>query len=180
MRKKILSKDSILDAAIQIIKEENLDKCSMRNVAKSLGVAVGTLYNYYPSHDLLLEDLFNKSWQKTFKRMDGKITAENTCEKNIEIFIKILKEDIKNRKGIGRAVLGNNPNISAKFTESQLAININELLFSIIKHEKRYSHLAEKEIKAISQWMALIIIHQISSDALDDQLFLKELYSRFL
>ncbi len=55
MRKKILDNKDVLDVAELIIEKEGLDKCTMRRIARELGIAIGTLYNYYKPREALLK-----------------------------------------------------------------------------------------------------------------------------
>ena len=45
----------------------------MREVAESSGVAVGTIYNYFPSKDILVGSIMAKDWMISLKNM------ENNC-----------------------------------------------------------------------------------------------------
>ena len=66
MRNKISSKEAIIATGEKIIMEEGLAKCSIRRIAKELSLAVGTIYNYYPSREELLLQVFHVSWEKSF------------------------------------------------------------------------------------------------------------------
>jgi AcrR family transcriptional regulator len=101
MRNKLISKVLIIKAAEDIIKAEDVKALSVRKLAVSLNVCVGTIYNYFPSLDVILEEVFISSWNNTQKNLLN-ILGENinTKEKYKKIVYK-LDEDISNRKGIG-------------------------------------------------------------------------------
>ena len=50
--------DAILDAAEQVIAERGLERAAMTEIAGRAGVAVGTVYNYFPDRDGLVAALF--------------------------------------------------------------------------------------------------------------------------
>ena len=50
--------EGILDAAEQVISERGLARASMSEIASAAGVAVGTVYNYFPDRDGLVSALF--------------------------------------------------------------------------------------------------------------------------
>ena len=50
--------EAILDAAEQVVGERGLEAASTAAIAARAGVAVGTLYNYFPDRERLLASLF--------------------------------------------------------------------------------------------------------------------------
>ena len=48
MNRSVTSKEDILAAARQLLLEEGSGALGMRNVAAACGVAVGSIYNYFP------------------------------------------------------------------------------------------------------------------------------------
>ncbi len=61
-------KQLILDEAKKILYSEGYAKLSMRNISKACGIALGTIYNYYPTkHDLvigMMADYWNANMNK--------------------------------------------------------------------------------------------------------------------
>jgi AcrR family transcriptional regulator len=53
--KTALTRERIVDAAVDLIEEEGIEALSMRRVAARLGVAAMSLYNHVPSKDALLD-----------------------------------------------------------------------------------------------------------------------------
>lgn len=62
MSKQIISQQDILEAGKQIIQAQGLQAITMRSVAKACHIAVGSLYNYYPSKGCLLIDIMTSIW----------------------------------------------------------------------------------------------------------------------
>lgn len=55
-----LNRDTIIAAALALIDREGLDKCSLRNLASSLGVYPTAIYWYVSSRELLLSEVLAK------------------------------------------------------------------------------------------------------------------------
>lgn len=66
MSQRITSKDIILEQALLIAKKEGVDKLSMRKLASACGIAIGSVYNYYPDKDALVTALAEEFWNSIF------------------------------------------------------------------------------------------------------------------
>lgn len=55
-----LSRDRILECAVQVADRDGLDAASLRRVASELGVHVTSLYNHLPTKDALLDGLVER------------------------------------------------------------------------------------------------------------------------
>jgi len=73
---------AILDAAEAVIADRGLDGASTAAIASRAGVAVGTLYNYFPDRDALIDSLFDVRRAEILPRLHdalraaGKLPAE--------------------------------------------------------------------------------------------------------
>lgn len=63
-------RDLILEKAEEMMKESDYKSFSARNLANACGIAVGTIYNYFPSMDELLMTIITENWRKTFEETD--------------------------------------------------------------------------------------------------------------
>ena len=54
MNQRVTSTDLILEKALLIAKREGVDKLSIRKLATACGIAVGSVYNYYPDKHVFL------------------------------------------------------------------------------------------------------------------------------
>lgn len=52
-----LTKEEVVREALRLIEEDGVEACSMRNVAKRVGVTAMALYSYVPSRDALLNEV---------------------------------------------------------------------------------------------------------------------------
>lgn len=55
----LLDQDKIRDAALALIDTQGLEKLSMRNLAKSLGVQAASLYSHYPNKGAVMDAVAN-------------------------------------------------------------------------------------------------------------------------
>lgn len=67
--------EAILDAAEEVAAERGLEATSTAAIAERAGVAVGTLYNYFPDRESLLGSLFKVRRTAILPRMDAAAEA---------------------------------------------------------------------------------------------------------
>lgn len=63
------ARERILDAARETLASDGYRALSMRALARRVGVAPGTLYNYFPSKDDIVATLALADWSETIERM---------------------------------------------------------------------------------------------------------------
>lgn len=66
MNKEITSKEDILQVCRGIAASQGFGTFTMRTVAKECGIALGTLYNYYPNKEELLIATVKSIWEEIF------------------------------------------------------------------------------------------------------------------
>ena len=66
MRQRVTTTDLILEQALEIAKKEGVDKLSIRKLAASCGIAIGSVYNYYPDKDTLVTAVAENFWNNIF------------------------------------------------------------------------------------------------------------------
>lgn len=93
--------ERIYDAALQLFGDKGYDKVEMKMIAKQAGIAVGTLYNYYPNKENLFVNVFNKSWKETFRKLDIVLKGEEPTRSKIRSYLATLYDDVLNRNGLG-------------------------------------------------------------------------------
>lgn len=65
-----ISKEKILVISREIVAEEGLNSLSIRKLAARCDLAVGSIYNYFPSKDDLLIETIESVWEDIFKIED--------------------------------------------------------------------------------------------------------------
>lgn len=76
----VISKDQILDAAYEIATTQGLGALSIRAVATACGVAVGTVYNSYPTKSDLVNDVVGRFWQRALSGCMGTANGGEEAE----------------------------------------------------------------------------------------------------
>jgi len=92
-------KQLILDNAKNILYSEGYSNLSIRNVAKASGLAVGTIYNYYPTKKDLVIEMMIEYWGECFKSLEIITNSQTTLYvklfkifSELNIFISTFKE----------------------------------------------------------------------------------------
>ena len=70
MNRRVSSRDKILEKAMQIAKKEGVDKLSIRKLSSACGIAIGSVYNYYPDKDALVLAMAEEFWNTIFADQD--------------------------------------------------------------------------------------------------------------
>lgn len=66
MNKSVTSKEELLAAAKHIVYQEGLDQLNIRRLAKECGIALGSVYNYFPSKSDLIFGVIEDFWMHMF------------------------------------------------------------------------------------------------------------------
>lgn len=64
----VTSKEEILEASRQLIREKGWPAVNIRSVAATCGVSVGSIYNYFDSKAALVGDTVESIWREIFRR----------------------------------------------------------------------------------------------------------------
>ncbi|MBD7911849.1 MULTISPECIES: TetR/AcrR family transcriptional regulator [Clostridium] len=76
-------KESILSYAKEIVLTQGIENLTMREVSKKSGIAVGTIYNYFPTKSILTIELIENYWYEYLNIVDD-------IDKNFDdLFIKL-------------------------------------------------------------------------------------------
>lgn len=91
MNKAATSREQLLDQAKKIVYAEGISKLSIRRVAEECGVAIGTVYNYYPAKSDLILAVMEEFWRNVFHGQE--FPADSSCflESYEEIFYRMKK-----------------------------------------------------------------------------------------
>lgn len=68
MNKVVTSKEELLVVAKEIVAEQGIEHLSIRTIAKRLHIAVGSIYNYFPSKSDLLLAIVEDFWKRVFHK----------------------------------------------------------------------------------------------------------------
>ncbi len=87
-------RERIISELEKLMIEEGSD-LTLRNLAGRAGVAVGTIYNYFPDKDDLLRALFQREWLQTLHRIREALKAPAEDEERVFHLVSIVYEDSK-------------------------------------------------------------------------------------
>ena len=80
-------KQLILDNAKNILYNEGYSNLNIRSVAKACNLAVGTIYNYYPSKKELVIEMMVEYWKECFRVFESIIdSTDSLYEKLFKMF----------------------------------------------------------------------------------------------
>ena len=71
-------REQLLLTARAQIKQNGYAKTTIRSVAAECGIAVGTVYNYFPSKDMLIASFMAEDWRACFEAMQQGENAPKT------------------------------------------------------------------------------------------------------
>lgn len=83
-------RENIIEQARIQIMERGYSSMSIRSIAKACGIAAGTVYNYFPSKEMIIASFMADDWKKTIFNMQEKTQTEN----NPENIIKIVYDEL--------------------------------------------------------------------------------------
>lgn len=99
--------DAILDAAEEVAAERGLEEASCAAIAKRAGVAVGTLYNYFPDREGIVTALFKSRRADMIPRITeaAKAHAHHPFERRLRFFVRDVMAAYEERRRFIRLAL---------------------------------------------------------------------------
>ncbi len=83
-------KETILAAAKEIAVSRGISKVDMRSVASASGIALGTVYNYFPSKGDLLAEIIEDFWEGAFATVDWSRLECHSFYDNLATIYRLL------------------------------------------------------------------------------------------
>ena len=84
-------RENILKESKKILKTEGYEKLTVRRVAKLCGVAVGTVYNYFPSKEMLTAGVMLDDWNRSLGDMRKAALAAPSPMKGLEEICTLIR-----------------------------------------------------------------------------------------
>jgi AcrR family transcriptional regulator len=100
-------RELILDTAISLVEERGPDRFQVRDVVERSGVALGTIYRYFPSKDSLLAAALDRATSDLRERLAAATAASagDDPADRIATLLRIVADSIDRRPGNARASL---------------------------------------------------------------------------
>lgn len=153
-------KELILDQAKKLLHDEGYSKISIRRIAKECDIAVGTIYNYFPTKKELIVEMMTEFWKEYFYDIHIIINSDEDIYVKLKKIYDILEEFIKRFKTVW---LNTEIYSTPDYIESGLKrenIYINKLIKVIeeLLKKEMYNNINSKVEKQDAYEMASFII----------------------
>ncbi|AMC92544.1 hypothetical protein AOC36_00605 [Erysipelothrix larvae] len=136
MRKKDETlRECILECAREIIDQEGPQNLSIRTLSQKVGVASGTIYNYFANKDEILLVITEETWKHALIEMNRQITAVCFTQQLRDIY-EFLKEEISDSTGALMNSLTNVQVIGRQRMQSMQSVLRTDIIRRIGKDEQ--------------------------------------------
>jgi AcrR family transcriptional regulator len=95
----------ILDAALELFRQEGFDAATMRGIAEKAGVATGAAYYYYHSKDAIVMDFYRRSSAEMQPKIEEALRDVRGLESRLRKLIEVKLEHFAPNRGVLRALL---------------------------------------------------------------------------
>ncbi len=92
--------EEIAKTALKLFRKNPYQSVSMRNIADQVGIAVGTLYNYYPNKWELYIEVFEESWRESYEIL--KMNCRKLDKDYLINYLEVISKEMKSKKSIVR------------------------------------------------------------------------------
>ncbi|MEG0396462.1 MAG: TetR/AcrR family transcriptional regulator [Oscillospiraceae bacterium] len=172
-------KQHILENAREIAIDKGVSNINMRDIAKASGVALGTIYNYYPTKGDLIADIVAMFWQEAFANININLLHTMDFEANLEyIYFELLKflNSFKSDWLSQLAMLSKDEkNVGRAKEKAYLAQVYNIVLLSLNKNKAASLNYSDAEREKLASLIFKIMLMMLREGEQDFSLFKKVL-----
>ncbi len=97
----------ILEAALELFRQEGFDTATMRDIAQKAGVATGAAYYYYPSKDAIVMEFYQRSCAEMQPKIAAALEQVPGLENRMRELIRVKLAHFAPNRGVLRALLRN-------------------------------------------------------------------------
>jgi AcrR family transcriptional regulator len=97
----------ILEAALDLFRQEGFESATMRDIARAAGVATGAAYYYYPSKDAIVMDFYQRACAQMQPQIETAIGHARGLEDRLCAIIRVKLVHFAPNRGVLRALLKN-------------------------------------------------------------------------
>lgn len=99
--------NKILEAALDLFREQGFDSATMRAIAEKAQVATGAAYYYYPSKEAIVMDFYRRSCEEMQPKIEAALEGAKALETRLRALIQVKLEHFAPNRGVLRALLRN-------------------------------------------------------------------------
>lgn len=96
---------SVFKAVMAVMTTDGIDQLNMKRIAKESGIAVGTLYNYFPDREELISKAIQYSWNQSFQVLDDVLNGSEDSLTKWLVFHDTLYSEMSQRKAVGHELI---------------------------------------------------------------------------
>ena len=124
------AEEKILVSSKKLLFEQGYSKLALRDIACLSGVALGTIYNYFPSKDVLVATVMAKDWILALQNMNKNCKEALSVEQGVKAIYDSITGYVAINKSIWNEYKGSNYYFGShhKILRNQLSEILNELL----------------------------------------------------
>jgi AcrR family transcriptional regulator len=94
--KKKLRRESIIQTALQLFSIHGFHKTTIPDIASKLGMSVGNLYNYFPSKDILAQEIIKYTSEVLGEKIHEinlmEVSAEEKIHRIVDVYFRMARE----------------------------------------------------------------------------------------
>lgn len=142
MNKAVTSKEEILSVSKNMVAQQGVQAINMRSVAKQCGVAVGSVYNYFPSKNDLIIATIDAIWREIIQGISNCTPSAGFLENVEKLFygVKSGGEKYPSFFGIHSMGVEKSGKDKGRETMHQCFESIQSDLLSSLQSDQRVNH----------------------------------------
>ena len=158
-------RDAILDAAREVFEKEGFFNATMAQIAAKAEFGVGTLYQFFPSKQLLYAEVISSGLDAFMLSLKNLLSRKRTWQEKLKIYVEFNLGWIENNPGFHRLIheiySAPIPDVTQRVLEYIRDIHAENFRITreIFTEACREGHAVDPELKSI---MLIGIIHTIA------------------
>lgn len=85
-------REKLLTTVRNRLLKDGPDAVSLRSIAKECGIAVGTVYNYFPNKDMLIAEAIGDDWLVSLQECDEEMAKADSFEEAVSTLLDFVTE----------------------------------------------------------------------------------------
>ncbi len=167
-------RQKVLDTALDMILENDIQSASMGKISKASGVAVGTMYHHFASKEVLITELYRQKKGELFEALQIDINTESIEEYfyiALRTYIRFAEENKKGFEFIERYHMSPIIDQEVRSSYELMFYQHFKLLLDFFKSKSNLKNLTDELILAYvtGALSGLIAIHVLGKNHLSEE-----------